>query len=179
MEKLSSGRCGRVFLTSTISLSDPSEPSDVVLSPAPPMLPQLVVKVARPKYAESLSQEAAAYHEIQAIQGVSVPRCYGWFEAELDQDHVLDERGESDGSDSDSSSDGYTANQSKAPPTNKISFLVLERLGGKLKMYVDYRRDADIYQVYEDLGLVGVDHADVRYANILKPSKSPLALPGL
>ncbi|OBZ77296.1 hypothetical protein A0H81_02063 [Grifola frondosa] len=180
-KELSSGRCGRVFLTSAMSLSDPSDPSDVMLSPAPPVLPQLVVKVARPKYTESLSREAAAYHEMQAIQGVSIARCYGWFEAELDQDHLLYDDGESDDSDNDSSSNVHAASQSKAPQTNKVSFLVLERLGSKLEMFVNYAEDADMYEVYEDLGFMGVDHADVRYANILKRPKlkSSRALPTL
>ncbi|OBZ77290.1 hypothetical protein A0H81_02069 [Grifola frondosa] len=60
---------------------------------------------------------------------------------------------------------------------NKVSFIVLERLGHNLEMNVDYEPDADIYQVYEDLGHM-FDHADVRYANILRLSKSPLALSG-
>ncbi|OBZ77294.1 hypothetical protein A0H81_02065 [Grifola frondosa] len=30
-KKLSGGRCGRVFLTSTMSISDPSDPSDTIL----------------------------------------------------------------------------------------------------------------------------------------------------
>ncbi|OBZ77293.1 hypothetical protein A0H81_02064 [Grifola frondosa] len=172
-KKLSSGRCGRVFPTSTTSLSDPSNSSDAILSPAPPVLPELVIKIARPNYVESLGREAAAYHEMQAIQGVSIARCYGWFEAELGKDHVLFDGGESDDSDNDS---GPNA---PAPRTNKVSFLVLERLGRNLKMFVNYEEDADIYEVYEDLGFTGVDHADVRYANILMRPKSSRALPTL
>ncbi|OBZ78128.1 hypothetical protein A0H81_02285 [Grifola frondosa] len=178
-KKLSSGRCGRVFLAATISLSDPSDPSDIIHSPAPPVLPELVVKVARSRHIGPLSREAAAYHEMQAIQGVSIARCYGWFEAELGQDHVLFDGGEPDDSDSDGRSNSRAANPSETPPTNKVSFLVLERLGRRLKMYVDYEEDADIYEVYEDLGFMGIEHADVRYANILMRPKSPLALPGL
>ncbi|OBZ77893.1 hypothetical protein A0H81_02057 [Grifola frondosa] len=134
-------------------------PSDIISSPMPPVLPDVS---RNPSHSRSVGRA-----------------CYGWFEAELDQDNVLLDDGCESDSDSESSRTEKHQSKAKASPTNKVSFLVLERLGGNLEMYVDYERDLDVYEVYQDLAYMGVDHADVRYANILMPPESPLALPTL
>ncbi|KAF9505056.1 hypothetical protein BS47DRAFT_581164 [Hydnum rufescens UP504] len=49
----------------------------------PAHLPPLVLKVARSKRRAEIGREAWFYDELECLQGVVLPRCYGWFEAEL------------------------------------------------------------------------------------------------
>lgn len=66
---IGSGRSGIVF-----------EVLDPVLDAA---LPPLVVKVCRQSRCLSMGREAWFYDELEILQGVVVPRCYGWFELQL------------------------------------------------------------------------------------------------
>lgn len=45
-------------------------------------VPQLVAKICRPHRLPWMAREAWFYEEMECIQGVSVPYCYGWFEME-------------------------------------------------------------------------------------------------
>ncbi|KZV85873.1 hypothetical protein EXIGLDRAFT_775141 [Exidia glandulosa HHB12029] len=46
------------------------------------VFPPLVVKVVRPGRCMSLAREAWFYDHLECLQGVVLPRCYGWFELE-------------------------------------------------------------------------------------------------
>lgn len=46
-------------------------------------LPPLVVKFAARKRNKYVAREAWFYDEMQTIQGIAIPWCYGWFEATL------------------------------------------------------------------------------------------------
>lgn len=103
-------------------------------------IPPLVAKVARPGRRGHLVREAWFYDELATLQGVSVPRCYGWFEAEVDVEdgttvmpwveHTEDSAGYS-------SSSGFEfelelwgpALAALGSTTNVISILLLERVG--------------------------------------------------
>ncbi|OBZ72559.1 hypothetical protein A0H81_07412 [Grifola frondosa] len=161
--KLGKGRCGNVYSVSATRLYDPSNPSDSLEPPIAPVLPELVIKVTT-QQGSSLAQEAAIYQEMMKIQGVSIPRCYGWFEVDLEEGYTvrdLIERHPSDDS-----------------PSMKLSFLLLERLGDPLTMRVDYQENEDLWDVFFDLGRMSVEHRDMRYDNILCAPKSPLSFPG-
>ena len=59
---------------------------NVEILPTRPLLghlPSLVLKVGRFKHRAEITREAWFYDEMESLQGVVVPRCYGWFEAEL------------------------------------------------------------------------------------------------
>ena len=49
----------------------------------PGHLPPLVLEVGRIKGRAEIAREAWFYDEMESLQGVVLPRCYGWFEAEL------------------------------------------------------------------------------------------------
>jgi hypothetical protein len=54
-------------------------------------LPPLVIKVAARRRSPNLAREAWFYEEMEHIQGVAIPRCYGLFTAEIDPNsEVLD-----------------------------------------------------------------------------------------
>ena len=51
--------------------------------PLPGHLPPLVLKAGCFKRRAEIAREAWFYDEMECLQGVVVPRCYGWFETEL------------------------------------------------------------------------------------------------
>lgn len=53
-------------------------------------LPALAVKIARIGYHISLVQEASVYSEMESVQGIAVPLCYGLFEGHLSNSRQLD-----------------------------------------------------------------------------------------
>lgn len=101
-------------------------------------VPPLVAKVARRGRRGHLAREAWFYDELAALQGVSFARCFGWFEAEVeDETAVIPWRKETQmGPSMDSISSGVeselrswgVALASLGSATNVISVLLLERL---------------------------------------------------
>ncbi|OBZ73731.1 hypothetical protein A0H81_06129 [Grifola frondosa] len=179
-KKLGEGSCGCVYAATATRLFDPSNPLDAVEHPQAPILPELVIKVASPGQRWRLEREASAYEEMQVIQGISVARCYGWFEAKLTEgSSILGFENSVDGyssdeSDSDESdSDDSHSRPGREEPPDVLSFLVLERLGGFLKMGKNYFNERDIFEVYEDLGRLGITHDDVRYSNLVRAAPGP------
>ncbi|RDB20631.1 hypothetical protein Hypma_012256 [Hypsizygus marmoreus] len=69
---IDSGKSGVVYSTKFASLS----------SPAYSVMP-FVVKIAARKRNKNLFREAWFYDELQSLQGSTIPRCYGYFEAKL------------------------------------------------------------------------------------------------
>ncbi|OBZ65953.1 hypothetical protein A0H81_14201 [Grifola frondosa] len=78
------GRCGHVFAATPISWSDSSTSPSQDPSTLIGRLPPLAVKIARFGYKHELLLEASVYKELENLQGVSIPRCYGLFEGELE-----------------------------------------------------------------------------------------------
>ncbi|TFK29451.1 hypothetical protein FA15DRAFT_752583 [Coprinopsis marcescibilis] len=73
---LGSGQCAQVLAAEALRLTGPHLR---LLYPQSPHLPELVVKFAHPDRADALAHEAAMYEEMEILQGVSIPRCYGLF----------------------------------------------------------------------------------------------------
>ncbi|GJJ09988.1 hypothetical protein Clacol_004214 [Clathrus columnatus] len=48
-------------------------------------LPPLVVKVSRYQSSESIEKEAWCYEELEQVQGIAVPRCYGLFQVRVEE----------------------------------------------------------------------------------------------
>lgn len=110
------GRCGTVFSTYPSLLLDPSNNPMAVLEPGLPYLPSLVIKVADQAHIEDLATEASMYEEMESLQGVAIPRYYGWFEAELEPTWTVDL----------SSSETETPTSTRP---SRLSLLLLERMG--------------------------------------------------
>ncbi|KAJ2922125.1 hypothetical protein H1R20_g14969, partial [Candolleomyces eurysporus] len=159
-EQLGSGRCGSVFAVDTLRLTDPNNPKIRLLYPQPPHLPELVIKVADAEHEESLKHEAAIYNEMEPLQGVSIPRAYGFFTADLDADTVVPSL----------SSDVATP--------RRLSIVVLERLGEMLPLGQKLPEEGDLWDVFRDLARLGIEQTDIRYSNILEAPASGYGLPG-
>lgn len=69
---IATGRCGVAFEVDVVSISCPEA-----------FMPPLIIKVSRRGFQEELRLESRAYKEMESIQGVAVPRCYGLFQATL------------------------------------------------------------------------------------------------
>jgi hypothetical protein len=117
--KLGNGRVGHVYALddSKTKISAPSNSIDVFVHP-------LVVKVAGRDIPLStdLMKEAWNYEEMECIQGVAIPRCYGIFQARLPEDGMQVEPWFDKG------------NTETTVKNELISVLVLERVGGHLTM---------------------------------------------
>lgn len=115
--KLGRGRVGHVYASddSKTKISDPGA-----------LVHPLVVKVAGKDASLSadIAKEAWNYEEMECIQGVAVPRCYGLFQARLPKDGVqVKPWFEED------------RNRFEITAQNDlVSVLVLERVGGRLTM---------------------------------------------
>ena len=70
---LNKGRTGLIY--ETVATSTDGQGNAI--------LPSLVVKIARCTKNKRIAREAWFYDEMQTLQGVVVPRCYGCFEAKI------------------------------------------------------------------------------------------------
>ncbi|GJJ09990.1 hypothetical protein Clacol_004216 [Clathrus columnatus] len=88
-------------------------------------LPPLVIKVSRQKLSESIEQEAWFYEELEHVQGIAVPLCYGFFQARIE-----------DGTEVTTWNDdkSYIKHKRQGDPT-LLSILLLERLGERIPMH--------------------------------------------
>jgi len=154
----------------------------------PAHLPPLVLKVARSKRRAEIAREAWFYDELECLQGVVLPRCYGWFEAELAEGQSFDRCTRVTGRSSytEKSNPEWRFEKSKqltemSHSRNYVSVLLLEKLGGKLPIGVPLGDDLvkGIYDMYGEIGELGVDHRDIRYSNMLAAPEGPTTLPSL
>lgn len=115
------GRCGSVFSVTTSPLDAPENS----------YVPNLVIKVAQPNERHRLASEAAIYEELESLQGIAVPLCFGWFEMELtDGDTVL--QFDKNKRYQEAISISELPWKPRATTDRKLSILVLERLGAEL-----------------------------------------------
>ncbi|KAF9505058.1 hypothetical protein BS47DRAFT_1354444 [Hydnum rufescens UP504] len=154
----------------------------------PAHLPPLVLKVARSKRRAEIAREAWFYDELECLQGVVLPRCYGWFEAELAEGQSFSPSTRATGrsSDSEDSNPEWRFEDSKqltemSHSRNYVSVLLLEKMGGKLPIGVPLGDDLvkGIYDMYGEIAQLGVDHRDIRYSNMLAAPQGPATLPSL
>ncbi|KAF9474180.1 hypothetical protein BDN70DRAFT_335001 [Pholiota conissans] len=76
MERISEGRVGLVY----------SAEAEVIRDTADSNLPDLCVKLVKPKYGRSLAQETWFYEQLArnpGYEGVATPRCFGFFTVPL------------------------------------------------------------------------------------------------
>ena len=124
-KEIGRGRVGRVYEANVDMFT-----SSPALKGA--KLPPLVVKVSRKDKASALLPEAQNYVDMQIMQGVVIPRCYGVFTAAIPTGCHFSPWQE-DGIDDNNSTpeDIIQRNLLKdALPRDTISILVLERVGG-------------------------------------------------
>ncbi|KAF9045576.1 hypothetical protein BJ165DRAFT_1478334 [Panaeolus papilionaceus] len=117
-ELIGNGRCGSVYSTSVLNVCNPERPNHTAWNPKSPSLPNLVMKIADFDRVDDLEHEAGVYDEMESLQGVAIPQCYGWFEAEMPTAWAIPEQEASSGS---------------GKPC-KLSILLLERMGGHLPL---------------------------------------------
>ena len=108
---LGRGRSGRIFEV----VVDLQKSSHEVRSLH---IPPLVAKVSRAGKHQDISHEAYCYGILEPLQGVAVPRCYGYFEG----------FGTITAAD-----DAY--DDVRIPGTPNLSVLLLEKVGGVLPLY--------------------------------------------
>ena len=116
--------------------------------PLPGRLPPLVLKVGRFNRRAEIAREAWFYDELECLQGGVVPRCYGWFEAELTEGQTFGswytagrESGDSEPKNLENSNPESRTKDSErliemTRSRNFVSVLLLERLGGNLPLGV-------------------------------------------
>lgn len=124
-EELGYGRIGSVR---AINILSPNAGND---------LPQLVMKVSNRKRSKNLAREAWFYEEMEQLQGISVPRCYGFFEARLEVGHKAstwdpyrdDSYDEEEGEDIE---EDIEKKDTEKDSEQFLSILILERLGSHM-----------------------------------------------
>ncbi|KAF8990086.1 hypothetical protein BDQ17DRAFT_1547350 [Cyathus striatus] len=152
------GRCGIVLGTKLEALWDLSDPDpDEIVSPGPEYLPPLVLKVAGESNMDHLGKEALNYGWLRSLQGVAVPRYYGWFNLSLQEGQSISRL---QASDEDSNN-------------RVLSILVLERVGDHITLKESEDDIEDIRDVFRDISLKYVVHRDIRAQNICQAPKSP------
>lgn len=120
------GRCGTIFSVSTptiCGLSSQAAKSGVELA----HLPELVIKVANDDHVEDLENDASMYEEMESLQSVAIPHCYGWFQADIEPGWAS-----ISGSLTPPSDPNVKSSQRTRP--RRLSLLVLERMGNLLPL---------------------------------------------
>ncbi|KAF8524650.1 hypothetical protein BU17DRAFT_84713 [Hysterangium stoloniferum] len=213
-DQLGQGRIGTVYSV------------DIVSPEERPYIPPLVIKVSDRYRSAKLAREAWFYEEMEHLQGVSIGRCYGFFQVELTEEcevpnwrkiseesaEEADEEERCSLRDSvwsrESARYGAVIREERArEPSSKrvvdswedyedrtrrhaafftpnpaahltfvrkhhlISVLVLEQLGDHLPVGVTLEGiEQDVYDLHEDLGMLGIRAIDVHWRNILEAS---------
>lgn len=138
-KKLGSGGCSLVYTVKILSDVD---------------LPPLVAKIARTGFQSRISPEASAYQEVEPLQGVVVPLCYGAFEGRLADGCTLDvdpkamryeEHSRPEFQNSDAYYEDLNRRVRDAANPERVCILLLERLktsglpyGAKLTKFIRY-----------------------------------------
>ncbi|KAK7692415.1 hypothetical protein QCA50_004040 [Cerrena zonata] len=157
-------------------------------------MPPLVVKISRRRKPTRLAREAFYYEEMEYLQGCVIPRYYGLFDAMIpsgcdfkpwsedaqNHQHCCHQLS----SDSNDSLSDFPpkrkAKKAHAPPS-PLSILILERVGERLSM-AQTRSQAlrdELEEMYKHLAILGLDHCDIRYQNILRAPNTADSLPSL
>lgn len=86
-EKIGDGMTGIVYEAIVLSITHPDGSDDNVPTG---YLPPLVVKVGRLNRSASMVREAWFYEDMEPIQGIAVPRCYGCFELKVPRGTIVE-----------------------------------------------------------------------------------------
>ena len=130
-ERLGWGRVGSVYPLSLTEHPNVPQPHSC--------LPPLVVKIAARRRSEDLAREAWFYEEMEHLQGVSIARCYGFFQAEVpDGCEILSWADHDETSEEEVLNTESNNTAAPFPDAGRISVsvLVLERLGDHIPVGV-------------------------------------------
>ena len=188
-ERLGWGRVGSVYpLSLTEHLNLPQTHSH---------LPSLVVKIAASRRSEDLAREAWFYEEMEHLQGVSIARCYGFFQAEVPDDCEILSWADRDETSEEEVLDTESNNMAAPLPGvghMSVSVLVLERLGDHIPLGASVESiqcvllisfpcraglifsRPDVVEIYNDIGRLGIEHIDVRWRNVVRAPVIPESL---
>ncbi|GJJ08301.1 hypothetical protein Clacol_002512 [Clathrus columnatus] len=147
---------------------------------------------AYPPEKRIVEQEAWFYEELEQVQGIAVPRCYGLFQAHIEPGSEVsawkEERKHEFQESDESSESGYGSpkfdwdtpdpNGERVPsfpppdPT-LITILLFERLGERMPINepLDIIKPG-VYEIYNDISRLGIEHLDIRWSNILSVQDS-------
>lgn len=158
--RLGHGRAGEVYEVS-IDLNG-SSPELATLA-----VPPLVAKVSRPGCPTRIQHEAYYYEEMESLQGVIIPRCYGLFTSDIPAGSSLSESAKkpsdepsygdnprdsnlNDTNDGSIDSRNQRARSMKSCPDGPtpISILLLERLGDRLPVGGELPADIEYVTVH-------------------------------
>ncbi|KAK0454605.1 hypothetical protein EV421DRAFT_428225 [Armillaria borealis] len=139
------------------------------------LLPPLVVKICAPGRTSDMLNEAASYDEMELLQGVCVPRCYGLFQTSYDLEElnipVLLDRKKRDEElrcelEEDSDDDKILE---PIVYDNILSVLLIERVGDRLQLgrSLPHGVREDMTDMYNDLARLYLCHNDIRYSKFL------------
>ncbi|KAF8530536.1 hypothetical protein BU17DRAFT_36288 [Hysterangium stoloniferum] len=158
-EQLGQGRVGTVYSVDIIS---PEER---------PHIPPLVIKVSDRYRSAKLAREAWFYEEMEHLQGVSIGRCYGFFQVELTEECEVPNWQDQSTRRAAFFTPDPAAHLTFVRKHHLISVLVLEQLGDHLPVGVTLEGiEQDVYDLHEDLGMLGIRAVDVHWRNILEAS---------
>ncbi|KAI0322302.1 hypothetical protein OF83DRAFT_1049573, partial [Amylostereum chailletii] len=169
-DQLGQGRTG--FVYAVLPLSGPTGPMG---SPPSLVLPPLAMKIGGRLMRGFIAREACIYDDIERLQGSVVPRCYGYFTADIPSGtRFIWETPSASASDKDhwkfsNRLDGYPINIDVIK--NKISVLLLERLTGEIfpTNYTQDEKCADeVYDLFREISHRSIDHLDVAPRNIIR-----------
>ncbi|KAJ3552226.1 hypothetical protein NM688_g4265 [Phlebia brevispora] len=177
-KRVGRGRSGVVYEATIDPTASSSEVNSLI---APP----LVVKISRRGHSTDIEHESFYYEEMECLQGVVVPRFYGLFEGETPPGSYFDPTGEGErrepGRDEIDTPDTEEEEHVPAAVSGAVSILVLEQVGGRLPLGEDLPPNTlhEILDVYTHLATLGIDHVDIRYANMRYAPQCPPGWPSL
>ncbi|KAH9918005.1 uncharacterized protein B0H18DRAFT_684393 [Fomitopsis serialis] len=168
-ELLSAGETHTVY---RVSHHDPS----VAAYSIPPM----VIKVSAETEGQILAEEAAMYDYLQPLQGVVIPRCYGYFRCfvNLVEHVVIPWVPEPCTFPRDKLNMFRMPNQMAS-----LNILLLEDVGEPLSSDLGAQQleelQQDLFDMSEELCYSRIDYIDWRRSNILRPYEQPQGIAGL
>ncbi|RPD63490.1 hypothetical protein L227DRAFT_651112, partial [Lentinus tigrinus ALCF2SS1-6] len=167
-------------------VEDPYQRTDTTLYSVRPLnpdqypyhIPPLVIKIAAQREGRRIYDEANIYNVLESVQGLVVPRCYGYFRVAVDQYEttIVPWNPECRFPRDPARFDVFRMPHHSA----SLNILLLEKVGDRIPIGSVPRKKlrAELRAMYEELVRLGVDHFDIDYANVLLAPASPPGLEG-
>ncbi|EIM81044.1 uncharacterized protein STEHIDRAFT_162045 [Stereum hirsutum FP-91666 SS1] len=194
-EKIGDGMTGIVYEAIALSITHPDGSDDNVPTG---YLPPLVVKVGRLNRSASMVREAWFYEDMEPIQGIAVPRCYGCFELKVPRGTIVEPclRNCTDYDNdfeelidfSEYPEEALLETGVEPHPTlteliaarDRLHVTIFERLGPELAPGIDHEEEVrdDIHSLFTNISSLGVHlNSSVARENILQAPTSPPGIP--
>ncbi|KAH9920376.1 uncharacterized protein B0H18DRAFT_597720 [Fomitopsis serialis] len=152
------------------------EPSEAAYS-----FPPMVIKVSAELEGQHLAEEAAMYDYLHSLQGVVIPRCYGYFRCFVNLlEHVVIPWAP----ECTFPRDKKTINMFRMPnQMASLNVLLLEDVGEPLPLYSTPQQlkelEQDLFDMSKELCQLQVDYTDWECSNILRAYEQPKGIAGL